>query len=105
MIKLRLARFGKKGAPTYRIIAIHARTKRQGRALDYIGHYNPRTQPSTIEVDKDKATEWLNKGAQPTDTVKSLLIKAGVMKSDYKPAKEKPVATKKTKTTKPKTKK
>lgn len=106
MVKLRLARFGKKGAPTYRIVAIQARTKRQGKALDYLGHYNPRTQPSTIKIDAEKAQKWLDQGAQPTDTVRALFVKEGILKSEYqkkeekkkkKPAKK--ATTKKTKST------
>jgi small subunit ribosomal protein S16 len=82
MVKLRLTRIGKKGQPHYRIIAIQARTKREGKALDFLGHYNPRTNPTTIKINKEKALDWLSKGAQPTETVKYLLIKEGVIKAE-----------------------
>lgn len=84
MVKIRLTRTGKKHAPHYRIIAIQARTKRDGEALEYLGYYNPRTTPSTIEIKKDRVQHWLDNGAQPTDTVKRILEKEGVLKKDKK---------------------
>ncbi len=82
-VKLRLRRMGKKKQPIYKIVAANSRAPRDGKFLDAIGMYNPKTDPATIEVDVDKALDWLRKGAQPTDTVRSLLSKKGVlMKKD-----------------------
>jgi small subunit ribosomal protein S16 len=66
MVKLRLARVGSKKNPIYRIVAADQRSPRDGRFLDIVGRYNPQTNPSTIEIDEAKATDWLAKGAQPT---------------------------------------
>jgi len=82
MVKIRLTRTGKKHAPHYRIIAIQARTKRDGEALEYLGYYNPRTNPSTVELKKDRIEYWISNGAQPTDTVKRLLVNADILKKD-----------------------
>jgi small subunit ribosomal protein S16 len=73
MVKLRLARVGSKKNPIYRIVAADQRSPRDGRFLDIVGRYNPQTNPSTIEIDAAKATDWLAKGAQPTEAVKRLL--------------------------------
>jgi small subunit ribosomal protein S16 len=78
MVKLRLRRMGKKGQPTYRVVVADARAPRDGRFIDSIGRYNPRTEPSTIEIDEDKALEWLRKGAQPSEAVTRLLEITGV---------------------------
>lgn len=72
-VKLRLTRVGSKKNPIYRIVAADARSPRDGRFLEIVGRYNPQTDPSTIEIDEDKAKEWLAKGAQPTDAVRRLL--------------------------------
>ncbi|MFT5602569.1 MAG: small subunit ribosomal protein S16 [Flavobacteriales bacterium] len=77
--KLRLQRHGKKGRPFYHIVAADARAKRDGRFIEKLGTYNPCTNPATIELDSDKALDWILKGAQPTDTVKALLSYKGVM--------------------------
>jgi small subunit ribosomal protein S16 len=66
-------RMGKKKQPTYRVVAADARSPRNGRFIEIIGHYNPRTEPSTIVVDNDKAVKWLAEGAQPTESVLKLL--------------------------------
>jgi small subunit ribosomal protein S16 len=79
VVKLRLMRMGKKKQPTYRIVAADARSPRDGRFIEIIGHYNPRTEPSTIVVDNDKAVAWLSKGAQPTDSVRKLLAISGAL--------------------------
>ena len=79
MVKIRLKRIGKKKAPFYRIVVADSRYARDGRFLEEIGHYNPNTNPSDIEVDADRAKNWLNKGAQPTDTVRALLKKNGIL--------------------------
>lgn len=70
---------GRKFKPHYRIIAIHARTKREGRALEELGHYNPMSKELVIK--KDRAEYWLSVGAQPTETAEALLVREGVMKS------------------------
>ena len=78
-VKIRLSRHGAKGAPFYRIVVADSRSPRDGRFIDRIGTYNPRTQPSDIQLDADKAREWLDKGAQPTDQVRKLLQVSGVL--------------------------
>lgn len=78
-VKLRLTRMGKKKQPFYRIIAIDSRARRDGKYVEKIGHYNPLTKPAEIVVDEEKAFRWLKNGATPTDTVKSLLSKKGIL--------------------------
>ena len=77
MVKLRLMRMGKKKQPTYRVVAADARSPRDGRFIEIVGHYNPRTEPSTIVIDNDKAVKWLVEGAQPTESVQKLLKISG----------------------------
>jgi small subunit ribosomal protein S16 len=77
-VKIRLTRLGSKKAPFYRIVVADSRFPRDGRFVEEIGYYNPLTEPAEIKIDADKAQKWLKNGAQPTDTVKSLLKKAGV---------------------------
>lgn len=79
-VKLRLKRMGAKKAPRYRIVAIDARARRDGREIETVGWINPTTEPETVEVDAEKALKWLNNGAQPSDTVRNILSKKGVMK-------------------------
>ena len=79
MVKIRLRRMGAKKAPYYRIVVADARSPRDGRCIEEIGPYNPLTQPATITVDAEKAQTWIKNGAQPTDTVRSLLKNAGVL--------------------------
>ncbi len=79
MVKIRLRRMGAKKAPFYRIVVADARSPRDGRCIEEIGTYNPLTNPSTITVDVEKAKTWIRNGAQPTDTVRGLLKKAGVL--------------------------
>ena len=78
-VKIRLARHGSKGNPFYRIVVADARSPRDGAFIDRVGTYNPRTQPSDIKVDVEKAKEWLGKGAQPTDQVRKLLKISGAL--------------------------
>jgi small subunit ribosomal protein S16 len=78
-VKIRLARHGAKKAPFYRIVVADSRSPRDGKFIDRIGTYNPRTQPSDIQVDADKAKDWLEKGARPTDQVRKLLKVSGVL--------------------------
>ncbi len=79
MVKIRLRRMGAKKAPFYRIVVADSRYPRDGRFIEEIGFYDPMTEPATVKVDADKAKEWIKNGAQPTDTVKSLLKKNGVL--------------------------
>jgi small subunit ribosomal protein S16 len=76
-VKLRLMRMGKKKQPTYRVVAADVRSPRDGRFIEIVGIYNPRTDPSEIRIDNEKAVAWLSKGAQPTDTVRKLLEVSG----------------------------
>ena len=79
-VKIRLRRMGAKKAPFYRVVVADSRYPRDGRFIEEIGTYNPLTEPSTINVDSEKALKWLGQGAQPTDTVKELLKVSGVIK-------------------------
>jgi len=78
-VKLRLRRMGKKKQPIYKIVAADARSPRDGKFLEAVGIYNPLTNPHTIDVKEDRVNYWLNVGAQPTDTVKSLLSQKGII--------------------------
>ena len=78
MVKIRLRRMGAKKAPFYRVVVADSRYPRDGRFIEEIGYYNPQTEPAEIKLDADKAKDWLAKGAQPTETVKSLLKKSGI---------------------------
>jgi small subunit ribosomal protein S16 len=80
-VRIRLTRVGATKQPTYRLVVADSRSARDGRAIDTIGHYNPRTDPIELVVDQAKAKDWLAKGAQPSDTVKRLFKQAGVMPS------------------------
>ena len=79
MVKIRLRRMGAKKAPYYRIVVADSRYPRDGRFIEEIGTYDPRTETDTVKVDGEKAKEWIKNGAQPTDTVKKLLKNAGVL--------------------------
>ena len=79
MVKLRLKRMGKKGAPFYRIVAADSRSPRDGRFIEEVGYYNPVSTPKELKLDEDKIFAWLQKGAQPSDTVRSLLSGTGLM--------------------------
>ena len=78
-VKIRLQRHGKKGKPFYWVVAADARAKRDGRYLEKIGTYNPNTNPATVNINVDSAVKWLENGAQPTDTARTLLSYRGVM--------------------------
>lgn len=84
-VKMRLMRMGKKHSPFYRVVVIDGRAPRDGRYIDLLGRYDPRQEPSLIEIDTDKAIDWLKKGAQPTEAVRKLLEISGAM-SRYKVA-------------------
>ena len=77
--KIRLKRIGSKKAPVYRMVVMDSRSPRDGRSIDELGYYNPRTEPPTFKVEEEKAILWLRRGAQPTPTAKSLLAKAGII--------------------------
>ena len=79
MVKMRLRRVGAKKQPFYRVIVADERSPRNGRFIEEIGYYNPLTEPATVKIDADKAKEWIKNGAQPTDTVKVLLKRAGIV--------------------------
>ena len=79
MVKIRLRRMGAKKAPFYRIVVADARAPRDGRCIEEIGTYNPLLSSDNITVDVEKAQTWIKNGAQPTDTVRALLKKAGVL--------------------------
>ncbi len=78
-VKIRLKRVGKKKAPSYRVVVAEASSPRDGRIIENIGWYNPLTEPSTIQIDADRARYWLGVGAQASDSVKSLFVRAGVL--------------------------
>lgn len=79
MVKLRSQRFGSKKKPFYRIVATDSRNPRDGRFIEVVGTYNPLTNPATVKFDEEKVIKWLNNGAKPTDTVKSLLTREGLI--------------------------
>ena len=78
-VKMRLRRIGAKKAPFYRVIVADSRSPRDGRFIEEIGYYNPLTEPAEIKIDAEKAKKWISNGAQPTETVKSLLKKSGIV--------------------------
>jgi small subunit ribosomal protein S16 len=78
-VRIRLTRVGATKQPTYRLVVADSRSARDGRAIDTIGHYNPRTEPIELVVDEAKAKDWMSKGAQPSDTVRRLFKQAGVL--------------------------
>ena len=80
MVKIRLRRMGAKKSPFYRIIVADSRSPRDGRFIEEVGYYNPMTEPVTLKVEEEKVKKWLASGAQPTETVKSLLTKSGIIK-------------------------
>ena len=79
MVKIRLKRMGAKKVPFYRLVVADSRYPRDGRFLEEIGYYNPNTNPSEVKINAERAKDWLSKGAQPTDTVRALLKKNGVL--------------------------
>ncbi len=78
-VKIRLRRMGAKKAPHYRIVVADSRYPRDGRFIEEIGFYNPMTNPAEVKIDSEKAKKWIGNGAQPTDTVRDLLKKSGVL--------------------------
>lgn len=80
-VKIRLRRMGAKKAPFYRLVVADSRSPRDGKFIEEIGYYNPITEPAEIKIDAEKAKKWLKNGAQPSDTVKSLLKKSGIIEA------------------------
>ena len=78
-VKMRLRRMGAKKAPFYRVVVADSRYPRDGRFIEEIGYYNPLTEPAEVKIDADRAKAWLANGAQPTETVKDLLKKSGIV--------------------------
>ncbi len=78
-VKIRLKRTGMKKAPSYRVVVADARSPRDGRIIENIGWYNPRVEPSAININEEKALRWLKNGAQPTESVSSLLKRVGIL--------------------------
>ena len=79
MVKIRLTRMGQKKAPFYRVVVADSRYPRDGRFIEEIGYYNPLTEPAEVKIDAELAKKWLANGAQPTETVKDLLKKSGIV--------------------------
>ena len=98
MVKISLTRIGKRNQPHYRIVVRPARSKRDGKALEYIGYYNPRSNPTTVTLDLERAKYWLSVGAQPTDTVRDMLIKEKLLPEYKQPGEKSKKALKKEKT-------
>lgn len=80
-VKIRLKRMGAKKNPFYRLVVADSRYPRDGRFIEEIGYYNPTVDPAEVKIDAEKAQEWIKKGAQPTDTVRALLKKNGIIES------------------------
>ncbi len=78
-VRIRLSRVGATKQPTYRVVVADSRSARDGRAIETIGHYNPRTEPVEVAIDADKAKKWLAQGAQPSETVVRLFRQAGIL--------------------------
>jgi len=83
-VKIRLKRMGAKKAPFYRVVVADARAPRDGRFIEEIGYFNPLTEPAQVKINEEKALKWLQTGAQPSETVKSLLRKEGILEKFQK---------------------
>lgn len=79
MVKIRLKRMGANKKPFYRVVVADSRAPRDGKFIEEIGYYNPMTDPADVKIDEEKAQKWLGTGAQPTDTVKKLFQKSGIL--------------------------
>ena len=79
MVKIRLKRMGMKKQPFYRLVVIDSRSARDGRAIEEVGYYNPMTEPAELKINDERAKYWIANGAQPTDTVRGLLKKGGIL--------------------------
>lgn len=94
-VKMRLTRLGDKRTPFYRIVVADSRKARDGEYVDLIGTYNPLTKPEEVKIDAQKAKKWIENGAEPTETVKALLVKNGIIEAKKKKTESKPKAAKK----------
>ncbi len=94
-VKIRLTRMGDKKSPFYRVVVADSRAPRDGKFIDVVGTYNPKTEPAEIKIDAEKANKWLANGAQPTDTARALLVSAGLLEKKAMPAKTNAVKKKK----------
>lgn len=88
-VKIRMKRMGAKRKPFYRIVVADSRASRDGRSIDQIGTYNPVAEPAELKIDEEKALDWLQKGAQPSDTVRNLFSTQGIMEKHHKAKNEK----------------
>ncbi len=79
MVRIRLRRVGSKRQPSYRVVAIHSENPRDGAFLEILGHYNPRTQPSTIHLEEERIYDWMSKGAQPSESVEKIFKTVGLL--------------------------
>ena len=95
MVKIRLRRMGAKKQPTYRFVVTDVNSPRDGRFIEIVGHYNPRTEPRTVVVDEEKIKAWLAKGAQPSDPVRRLLAERGLVERGPIPEKKRAPKAKK----------
>jgi small subunit ribosomal protein S16 len=86
LLRIRLRRVGKKKQPAYRLVVADSRAPRDGAFVEIIGHYNPLTEPATLEIDEEKARGWLSRGAQPSDAVAKLLARKGIIEKAEKAA-------------------
>lgn len=84
MVRIRLRRIGAKKRPSYRIVVIDSQAPRDGAYIEKIGNYDPMTQPPTISIDQEKAVKWLERGAQPSDRVATLMTQAGILSKEQK---------------------
>ena len=84
MVKMRLFRMGDKKNPIYRVVVVDSRKAATGEYIDCVGHYSPTSNPAKFDIDVEKAKDWLAKGVQPTETVKSLLVQTGAMEKSAK---------------------
>ncbi len=86
MLRIRLRRVGKKKQPAYRLVVADSRAPRDGAFVEIIGHYNPLTDPATLQIDEEKARSWLSRGAQPSEAVAKLLARQGIIEKAEKAA-------------------
>jgi small subunit ribosomal protein S16 len=87
LLRIRLRRVGKKKQPAYRLVVADSRAPRDGAFVEIIGHYNPLTEPATLEIDEEKARSWLSRGAQPSEAVAKLLARQGIIEKTEKASK------------------
>ncbi|MDY5042042.1 MAG: 30S ribosomal protein S16 [Eubacteriales bacterium] len=83
-VKIRLTRLGDKKSPFYRVVVADSRTSRDGKVIEKLGTYDTKKDPAEVNIDVEKAKDWLSKGAQPTETAKTVLVKAGVLEANTK---------------------